>query len=75
LGSSVADQLAAAADENRRTFDQTRPILLAAPGGQPSLAAALWSPGVQDSGAAIAIGGEDEIHDKTTAVLFNEVQA
>jgi hypothetical protein len=35
----VADQLAAAASENRRTVDQARTLLLLAAGGEPSDAA------------------------------------
>jgi hypothetical protein len=71
----VVDPLAATARDNGRTAGEACSLLLAAFGGESSDAAALWSPAVQDSGATIAIGGEDEIHDKTTAVLFNEVQA
>jgi hypothetical protein len=70
----VVDPLAATARDNRRMAGEACSLLLAAFGGESSDAAALWSPAVQDSGATIAIGGEDEIHDKTTAVLFNEVQ-
>ena len=69
----VLDPLAATARDNGRTGGEACSLLLAAFGGESSKSAALWSPAVQDSGAAI--GGEDEIHDKTTAVLFNEVQA
>ena len=69
----VVDLLAATARDNRRTAGEACSLLLAAFGGESSKSATLWSPAVQDSGAAI--GGEDEIHDKTTAVLFNEVQA
>ena len=50
----VADELAAAAGENRRTADQARPLLLAAAGGKSPHAAAVWEHAAQDRGAAIA---------------------
>ena len=55
----VADQLAAAAGENRRTVDQARTLLLAAAGGEPSDAAAVCRHAAEDRGAAVAggIGG------------------
>jgi hypothetical protein len=52
----VADQLAAAPAENRRTVDQARTLLLAAAGGEPSDAPALWQHAAEDRGAAIARG-------------------
>ena len=56
----VADQLAATAGEDRRPFDQARPVLLAAAGGEPSDAAAVRKHGAADRGAAGASGvGED----------------
>ena len=45
-------QLAAAAVENRRTLDETRPMLWAAPGGEPCRAAPLRRRAVQNFGAA-----------------------
>jgi hypothetical protein len=50
----VADQLAAAAGEDRRTADETCPLLLAAAGREPSDAAALWSHAGQDRSVALA---------------------
>jgi len=52
----VADQLAAAPGENRRTVDQARTLLLAATCGEPSDAPALWKHAAEDRGAAIARG-------------------
>jgi hypothetical protein len=49
----VADELAAAAGENRRTPNQARPLLLAATGGESPHAAAVWEHAAQDRGAAI----------------------
>jgi Transposase DDE domain group 1 len=49
----VADELAAAAGENRRTPNQARPVLLAATGGESPHAAAVWEHAAQDRGAAI----------------------
>ena len=49
----VADELAAASGENRRTPDQARPLLLAAAGGESPHAAAVWKHAAQDRGAAI----------------------
>jgi hypothetical protein len=50
----VLDQLAAAVGEDRRTFDQARPVLLAAPGGEPPDATAVWSHGGAHCGSADA---------------------
>jgi hypothetical protein len=44
------------AGENGRPFDQARPLLLAAPGGESSDAAALCEHAVQDRGATMASG-------------------
>ncbi len=52
----VADQLAAAAGENRRTVDQARPVLLATLGGPPSHSLAVCRHAAQDRGAAVAGG-------------------
>src|SRR5271169_974032 len=52
----VADQLAAAAGEVRWTAGETRPLLLAAVGREPSDEAALWEYGAADRGA-VASGG------------------
>ncbi len=52
----VADQLAAATAENRRTVDQARTLLLAAAGGEPSDAAAVCRHAAEDRGAAVAGG-------------------
>ena len=52
----VLDQLAAAVRENRWTFDQARPVLLAAVGGKPSDAAAVWSHAGQDCGPILSSG-------------------
>src|ERR1019366_1634180 len=52
----VADQLAAAAGENRRAFDQACPVLLVAACGEPSDAPALRKHAAEDRGAAVASG-------------------
>ena len=52
----VADQLAAAPGENRRTFDQARAVLLVAAGGESSDAPALRKHAEEDCGAAGAGG-------------------
>ena len=52
----VAAQLAAALGENRRSIGQARKLLLVAPSGESSDAAALWSQAVRDSGVSLAIG-------------------
>ena len=54
----VADQLAAAAGEDGRPAGETCPLLLAAAGGEPSDAAAVWSHAGQDRIAALARGVE-----------------
>ena len=46
----LADQLAAAAGEDRRTAGEACALLLAAAGGEPSDAAALWSDAAKDRG-------------------------
>ena len=48
----VADQLAAAAGEDRRPVGEARPLLLAAAGRESPDAAAVWSHGTADRGAA-----------------------
>ena len=50
----LADQLAAAVGENRRTFDQACPLLLAATGREPSDSATVWEHGPADRLAALA---------------------
>ena len=50
----VADQLAAAAGEDRRAVDKACPLLLAAAGGESSDAAAVWRHAAADGGAAAA---------------------
>ncbi len=50
----VADELAAAAGEDRRAADQTRSQLLAALGGESSDTAAVWSHGGPDHCATLA---------------------
>ena len=52
----VADQLAAATGENRRTLDQARTLLLAAAGGEPSDPAAVCRHAAEDRSAAVAGG-------------------
>ena len=52
----VAHQLAAAVGEDRRTADQTRPLLLAPLGRESSCEAALRKHAVQDRGTTIASG-------------------
>jgi hypothetical protein len=52
----VPHLLAAAAGESQRTHDKARPLLLAAPGGESSDAAAVWRHARQDRGAAVASG-------------------
>ena len=52
----VVDELAAAAGQNWRTFDQACPVLLVAPGGESSDAAAVRGHGAPDRGV-IATGG------------------
>src|SRR5208337_2876164 len=52
----VADQLAAAPGENRRTFDQARPLLLAPAGRESSDEAAVWRHAEEDRDAAVAGG-------------------
>ena len=52
----VANQLAAAVDENRRTFDQACTLPLVAPGGEPSDAAAVCRHAEEGYGAAAAGG-------------------
>jgi hypothetical protein len=49
----VADELAAAAGENRRSIGQARTVLLVAPGREPSDAAAVWGHAAKDCGASI----------------------
>jgi hypothetical protein len=46
----VADELVAAAGENRRTPDQARPILLAVAGGESPHAAVVWEHAGKDFG-------------------------
>ncbi len=53
---AVADQLAAAAGENRRSVDQARTLLLVAVGGESSDAAAVWRYAAEDCHAAVASG-------------------
>src|ERR1019366_4193000 len=50
----VADQLAAAAGENRRTFDKACPVLLVAAGGESSYAPALRKHAAQDRDVTVA---------------------
>jgi hypothetical protein len=50
----VADELVAAAGENRRTPDQARPILLAVAGGESPHAAVVWEHAGKDRGDAAA---------------------
>ena len=52
----VADQLAAAVGEDRRTAGQACTLLLAAAGGEPSDAAAVWRHAAEDRDAAVAGG-------------------
>jgi len=52
----VADQLAAAAGENRRAFDKACPVLLVAAGRESSHAPALRKHAAEDRGAAVAGG-------------------
>ena len=52
----VAHQLAAAVGENGPPIDQARPLLLAAPGREPSDQGAVWGHAVQDRGATLASG-------------------
>jgi len=52
----VGHQLAAAAGENRRPFNQTRPLLLVIAGGEPSDATALRQRVGEDCGAAFTSG-------------------
>src|ERR1035437_315695 len=52
----VADQLAAAPGENRRTAHQTCALLLVAAGGESSDAPALWKHAEEDRDAAVASG-------------------
>ena len=49
----VADELAAAAGENGWTTGQARQILLAAAGGKPPHAAAVWKHAAKDCGVTI----------------------
>src|ERR1019366_2406682 len=55
----VANQLAAAAGENRRAVDKTRPLLLAPAGGEPPHTAAVRRPTAEDHGLAGAGGIAD----------------
>jgi hypothetical protein len=48
----VADQLAAAAGENRRPIGEACPILLAAAGGESSDTANIWGDAAEDCSAA-----------------------
>jgi len=52
----VADQLAAAVGEDRRTAHQTRALLLVGAGGEPSGAAVVCRHAAEDRGAAVAGG-------------------
>ena len=52
----VADQLAAAAGENRRAFDKACPVLLVAAGRESSDAPALRKHAAEDRDAAAASG-------------------
>lgn len=52
----LADQLAAAAGEDRRMAGEACPLLLAAPGGEPSDVATVWSDATADRSATIASG-------------------
>src|SRR2546422_1095232 len=54
----VADEPAAAVGEDGRPAAETRPVLLAAAGREPSNAAALWGHGKADRFAALARGVE-----------------
>jgi hypothetical protein len=49
----VADELAAAAGENRLTPNQARPLLLVVAGRQPPHAAAVWEHAAKDRGDTI----------------------
>ena len=66
----VADQLAAAAGENRRSFDKARPLLLVTAGGESSYAAAFRQDVGKDRGAAFAsgIGGPHSAADFVTGL-------
>ena len=59
----VADQLAAAAGEDGRSARETRPVLLAAAGGEPSNAAALRVDATADRVAALASPVAEPRHD------------
>jgi len=50
----VSDEPAAAAGEDGRTARETRAVLLASAGREPSDAAAVWKHGAEDRGAAPA---------------------
>ncbi len=50
----VAHRLAEEAGEDRRPAGETRPILLAAPGGEPFDSTTVWSHAGQDRSAALA---------------------
>ena len=52
----VADQLAAALGETRRSSDKARPVLLVAASGEPPDLAALCRHAEEDRGAAVASG-------------------
>jgi Transposase DDE domain group 1 len=52
----VADQPAAAVGQDRRSIDQTRALLLAPAGGEPSYTRAVCRHAAEDRGAAVAGG-------------------
>ena len=73
----VLDQLAAEAGKDGRSAGETCPLLLAAPGGEPSDATAVWSHAGQDRGATLAsrvgeflagadFGGEEGVDGKVS---------
>src|SRR2546425_13195240 len=53
----VTDEPATAVGEDRRSAGETRPVLLAAAGREPSDAATVRGHGREDRGAALARGG------------------
>ena len=73
----VVDQLAAEAGKDGRSDGETCPLLLAAPGREPSDATAVWSHAGQDRGATLAsrvgeflagadFGGEEGVDGKVS---------
>jgi hypothetical protein len=65
----IADQSSASVGEDRRAFDQARPVLLAATGGEPPDAAAVREHGTADrglDGADGIVGGCGEQEHRST---------